>query len=788
MPARYVCGDEGRRAAVRDSSLNGIDFLEVSEDQLTLAVHFLNTPAPAGITAANVAIEGGIRVTDIQVTDVVLADEALEVTVDAPGDFSTYTLRLASVQDLDPRLSAVPFSFKVDCPSDFDCLVDLVCPPGELAEPEINYLAKDYATFRRLILDRLSVIAPDWQERNPADLGIALVELLAYVGDQLSYYQDAVATEAYLGTARLRTSVRRHARLVDYFMHEGANARAWITFDVNDAGDGAILSGPDPGNDQPGTLVLTRVGPAGATLTPEQLPDAVNAGATFFELMHDVTLFQAHNEIRFYTWSDRECCLPAGATAATLLGPLPDLSPGDPLLFEEVLGPKTGVEEDADPTHRHVVRLTSVQAGEDPLDGTPVVDIEWDPADALPFPLCLSARTDDEHGAEYIEDVVLASANVALADHGLTLLEQTIGTVPEDRPFRPTLERGPLTHAVPLPENYRDRPASEVVGFEPQHAMPEVRLQDADSDTTWEARGDLLGSDRFARHFVAEMDAEGRATLRFGDKGHGRAPAADTAFTASYRVGNGLAGNVGAEALAHVVTNQGGIDRVSNPLPAWGGQAPEALEEVRQFAPQAFRVQQRAVTGEDYARVAERHPEVQRAAATFRWTGSWDTVFVTIDRRGGRPVDEHFERRLREHLNFFRMAGYDLEVNAPQFVPLDLAMTVCVNRGYFRSDVKVALLERFSNRILADDRLGFFHPDNWTFGQPIYLSRIYAAASEVAGVKWVEVERFQRWGKVANQELETGVLSIGRLEIVQLDNDPNFQEHGLIEFNMLGGS
>ena len=73
---------------------------------------------------------------------------------------------------------------------------------------------------------------PQWQERNPADLGVALVELLAYVGDHLSYQQDAVATEAYLGTARRRVSVRRHARLVDYPMHDGCNARAWVQVQV----------------------------------------------------------------------------------------------------------------------------------------------------------------------------------------------------------------------------------------------------------------------------------------------------------------------------------------------------------------------------------------------------------------------------------------------------------------------------------------------------------------------------------------------------------------------------
>ena len=74
----------------------------------------------------------------------------------------------------------------------------------------------------------MALLLPDWRERNPADLGITLVELLAYVGDQLSYQQDAVATEAYLNSARKRVSLQRHARLVDYFVHNGTNARVWV--------------------------------------------------------------------------------------------------------------------------------------------------------------------------------------------------------------------------------------------------------------------------------------------------------------------------------------------------------------------------------------------------------------------------------------------------------------------------------------------------------------------------------------------------------------------------------
>ena len=63
---------------------------------------------------------------------------------------------------------------------------------------------------------------------SEADLGVVLAELIATVGDHLSYQQDAVATEAYLDTARSRVSLRRHALLVDYRVHDGCNARTWI--------------------------------------------------------------------------------------------------------------------------------------------------------------------------------------------------------------------------------------------------------------------------------------------------------------------------------------------------------------------------------------------------------------------------------------------------------------------------------------------------------------------------------------------------------------------------------
>lgn len=804
MTMQYHCASHERASEVRkQAKLNGIDFVEITAaDQKTLAVHFLHplpgqeggVPDDPPLRAANLAIEGGVRITNIRVLTVHAAASVLTVTVSAAGDFSTYTLRLVkSLTDFDPparfdpQLSAAPFSFKATCPSEFDCRQEAACVPPVLVEPEIDYLAKDYASFRRLMLDRLSVLLPGWQERSPADLQIALVELLAFVGDHLSYYQDAVATEAYLGTARKRSSVRRHARMLDYAMHDGCNARAWVCLGVQptSAADGERL---------PQQTVLLSRGPDGrAALPAGDLQRALTDQPVVFETMHSVVLHAAHNRISFYTWSDSRCCLPRGSTRATLRDAQPPLAltKGDVLIFEEVRSPTTGLAADADPTHRQAVRLTAVTAGKDLLDDTPIVSIEWHSEDALRFPLCVTARVRDSSGQEKVQEISVARGNVVLADHGRSVPGEELipPQVPHSGPYRPRLARGEITiashydHAAAIGQNpgSAPEPATDAGNQDPRSSLAQARLRLGTE--LWTTQRDLLSSDRFRTEFVVEIEQDGTAFLRFGDDVQGKQPAAGGRFKAECRLGSGRRGNVGAGAIARVVTDLAGIVDVRNPLPASGGTDPESLEHVRQFAPQAFRAQERAVTAEDYVALAERHPEVQKASASFRWTGSWYTVFVTIDRKGGRSVksDTSFLQSIRTYLDQYRLAGYDLEINEPVFVPLDLALLVCVSPGHFRSDVKARLLEAFSRR-------GFFHPDRFTFGQPVYLSRIYEAALAVTGVASVEVQRLQRFRHKPDQELDKGLLAPAPLEIVRLDNDPNFPENGRLELELHGGS
>jgi hypothetical protein len=118
---------------------------------------------------------------------------------------------------------------------------------------------------------------------------------------------------------------------------------------------------------------------------------------------------------------------------------------------------------------------------------------------------------------------------------------------------------------------------------------------------------------------------------------------------------------------------------------------------------------------------------------------------------------------------------------------LEIDLHVCVRPDHFRSDAERELLDVLNSRDLPDGRQGIFHPDRWTFGQPVYLSAIYGAAHQVTGVESVEVRTFQRQGVAESTGLDSGRLDMAALEIPRLDNDRNFPEHGRLTITLGGG-
>ncbi len=1082
----FVCCSANRKNAILSNpgvALNGIDYLEVlgqeaialgGPPQQTLMIHCLKA-APA-LTTDNVMIEGGESITHISVVSVAPAAAAnvLMVITSVVGDFSPYVLRLVGsalraigdpfevpevLAGFDPQLADVQFSFQAGAGSSFDCAPPLAgCAASASTPPPINYLAKDYGSFRTLVLDRLNQLLPVSVGTNEADLAVVLAELIAYRGDQLSYRQDAIATEAYLQTARSRVSLRRHARLVGYHVHDGCNARAWVQLTVAANPNEAVFL------DRTLTRFYTYAPGMPTTLAVGAGNEAaaLSAGVQVFQPMQDALLYAEHNLIDFYTWGDAQCCLPAGAVEATLQGYLPNLQAGAVLILQEVVGPQTGNAADADLRHRCAVRLTRVAhvdaAGQplvDPLfDVTgapvllaaqtpmPVTEIQWAPDDALPFPMCISSQT--------ATNVSVALGNVVLADHGLSVAGTDLGIMPSPRlhyppgvqsdrcqqptaptplpvRFRPALSDSPLTQAVPQPltgipvasgavllgesgaarltdsngfvsllaqganpaewpplfgvtvrqnastaanidlavvynppggaagmsapaaverftnlslnpadsnfvavqinsfsnlvrvpssyspptsslsgfpaaptmlevgetvaltdlsnpavtyltlqptpapnwsaavgvlvqglegspptlnlavvyyppsavgvtlpvtlerfanlsqvtmaaqinansrlitvQSFAGMPdlelaAQDLVNVDPRGAVPQITLQGTiDGATTpWNPQQDLLASGPSDPVFVVEIESDGTAFVRFATAGdpnspldtNGLVPASGTAFAASYRIGNGSAGNVGAESLQFLAAADARIQRCSNPLPATGGSDPQTNDQIRRRAPQAFLSQApstlvRSVTMADYEAVAENNAQVNQAVASLRWTGSWYSVFIAVEPLGGGNLTPALQQTLSNTLETYRLSGQDLQLESPQYVSLQIALSVDVDDNYLRSDVEQSLLQALGNQVLPNGQKGLFYPDNFTFGQSVYLSPVYAAARSVAGVVTVTATQFQPQGVNTTQYLSMGEIRLGSLQVARLENDPSYPNHGQLTLAMQGG-
>lgn len=831
-PEDLKCDDRLRRRVLRTSgSVSGLDSVEVVThdhgEAPTLLVTFIGS-APRPLTPEHFVLVGGRaarppRVVGARRGEARDGDDRVLLTLEGEHDHSVYTLRLvippgpsrtrrAAGPSVDPRYDHVSFVFDLECPR-VDCRSacesDGADGPEHRPVPDIDYLAKDYASFRRLMLDRLSLLLPAWKERHEADFGIMLVEMLAHVGDHLSYQQDAVATEAYVGTARKRISLRRHGKLVDYHLHEGCNARAFVHVGLQ--GSDTFACAWDL------VSFATRGGVGDRSEGETFLPVRVGGPGEF-------RVHRALNAVSIYTWGEQECCLARGATSATLELVEELLQPGDLLVFEEVLGPRTGRPTDADPEHRHVVRLTRVERVTDPLHPrTALVDVTWKADDALPFSLCLSAITAPPK-CERLGGVTLARGNVFLVDHGRWEPVNELGVVPlRDVPdrcdgpghmadeerlagrFRPRIDRAPITFRAPLPDREPCMPDAEAIASaealsrqDPRRALPEIEVFTAEprqrgEPRRWLARGDLLESGPGDRHFVVEIDERGVAWLRFGDGTLGRHPAACAKVTWRHRVGNGPAGNVGRDSITCVslvgLTLTGITLTPRNPLAARGGTAQEPMEDARQriAAPRHHELQ-RAITSEDYEAIVEREvPGLQNASADLLWNGSWYEAHVALDPAGRDGVDDVMRCRSTHVLERARRIGHDLEIAAAEPVPLRIQLRVCVRPGHLRAQVRAAVVRTLGRGVLTDGTLGYFHPDNVTFGEPVRLSRIVARAAAVQGVGSLRVERFERLFAGSHGELAQGFIPLGRREVARLDNDPVRPEHGILDVIVEGG-
>jgi hypothetical protein len=572
----------------------------------------------------------------------------------------------------------------------------------------------------------------------------------------------------------------RLARLVDYEPAPATSSSVTLQMDVT--------GGPIPAG-----LLVSAPGPDGSAIdfeTGTGLLDPVTflLNVATYPVSPLWNRYQSDGQtprLLPYWWDDSRQCLLAGATKMWIQGQGFGFSAGQNLLID------TAAQTTADPPTREIVQLASVTEQADPLFNVAITQLIWEQPLAYNHDLTRTVLAGNlvpaTQGRRYTEtfaiDQTPVGTNVPLA---------IVRTGPNNSPqYLYTLQNPPLVWLTQpdgstLPEIF-------VVEQPQSAALPPVN---------WEFRSTLLDAEPFEDSYTLdpvsyiplgqnsdssvsyEYAGGNGSTIRFGDDVFGEIPETGSVFRVTYRVGGGSAGNVAADSITTIGPGAGSLVlRVTNPFAAAGGMDAEPAEQVRSLAPQAFRaVQYRAVLPVDYQNAAETLPWVLRAGTTFRWTGSWFTIFTTADPEGTEQVTVDEQVQLINLLNRYRMAGYESYVPPPDYLAIDLYVTVCASPQAFQGDVETALVAA-----LNTSQTGFFYTDNFTFGTPLEPSALEAAIQSANGVAGVVSVKYRERGITPCWTCLTQPLVVGPSQILRMDNDPSRPERGSLTVIVEGG-
>ncbi|MCB1852633.1 MAG: baseplate J/gp47 family protein [Gammaproteobacteria bacterium] len=824
-----------RARNLADAELNGLELLfvellpAVAPIQAELCVQFYNEQAltqmvdrigddPNAISEL-FTLSGGTRILagsgeDRLHISALVYDAAepriLRLTTSGIGDYSTYTLSVAfrdtdgidgKVRDrIDPLFNGLPFKFRPGC-FNLNCFSKAETETPPETPPAIDYLARDFDSIKHVLITAMRDRVPGWEPTSEASLDMVILDLLAADADQLCDFQDRILQEAYFGLARKRLSLTRHARLMDYHVHQGNQAGTWLVVEVA-AGVGAT------------TLpVQTTVW----TGDHWDKPDAV-----IYLTGQAQPCWEALNHLQLYTWGGVVSALEAGACEAELAIPqsLMDGSSAHPaedlrdilqacglLVIEEKLNPQTGTHHGRDLTKRQLLHLLSDQAAEvavDPFSGEAFVRVRWDAADRLTQRYCFITQCDDELP---VAGVSAFHGNLVYATQG-RLYEvifrppgSELGEADDTQPLHHAeacWEANPWGALATLPSGplaYLETPPGGEIA-------PRSSLVVTVDGSTWEERIDLIESEDNDAHFLVETDERGMSRLRFGNGSNGQRLDAAAVVNCRFQVGGGISGNLGADSLSGFDSLAGDpLASLRNPFDVHNGRDPEPREEIIRRAPEAYRQRQlRAVTLADYVERAEALPEVAHAYARFAWTGSWRTVQVSVDPRAGTSLDAVTLEHIATHLDAVRLIGDDLEVRPARYVALDITLTLCAKPEYWPEHLEAELQSAFSNTYTPEGQPGFFHPDAWTFGQSLHASQIIGRALQVPGIERVTSLSMRRWNAGSGSstrivEIQAADLpqalvdriDVQPFEIIQVANDPDHLELGRILFELRGG-
>ena len=830
---------QGRRellcAQALPAALTGVDFLWVNPaDHRELAVFFVIEPdalarpvntASTEFTATITGQEDGREIGVAAYSWVSRVDATgasrltLTILAEEDGGFQTYRLTVTDTPDdagsprIDGFCDTLEFSFKQGCPSPFDCRPDCTCPPDEITDYPVDYLARDFESFRAALSAYARARHPEWEIDTPADFGAMVAEMFSALGDEFAFLQDGIKAEGYLETLRERRSFSQLARLLDYRPDPGQSATGLLVM--------RLYSGQTR---PPGTVAdLIDLLP-GARVWADQEdrpPLPFEVGESIGAMVAGAPAYPLHThwtDLAVYQPDPDQPCLERGARelvldnadllalphpAAVLAGDISGYWEGRQVLIE------TRPADPAEPVRRALVTLDRpAEQIADPLTGAgPLTRLHWRAEDALPWGLDQGAAFVSANlvpvraGMTRVEDFVIGASD----DPNLTDLSRSIerqGPMAADG-YRPVIHRHSI--ATTATEGLDWQARTDAAGAT-SHA-PVAMLHQLDPDagltyvTDWtlgDAPLSLSPTDEAATVEpglygpVARHERRGQQivhhdyigdpgyTLRFGDGTFGRIPTEGDVFRLIWRSGPGRASNlpegtitriappVGAPPPLHALPPE--VQDIRNPFALTDGRDPQSLDLARRIAPAAFKaITFRAVRDADYRAQAERLDWVSQAGAVTRSTGAWATTFVSADPLGAFEIAPDRMAELRGRMNAVRQVGRPVIVRQPVFVPLDLQIAICVTPGYAFGDVAERILRALDPR-----------PGSFTFGQPLRRPELEAAVAAVEGVRAVFHIAIRQRGLTGWQLFDTPQITAAANRILKVENDPDRPGQGSI--------
>jgi hypothetical protein len=554
--------------------------------------------------------------------------------------------------------------------------------------PDVDYLTRDYEGYRQLLVAHLDRSGTPWRERSAADAGMVLVEILANQLDHLAYAGDAVATEAFLRTARRRESVRRHAALGDYVLSRGSASHGYQHFELEDGAQkelprGAQLSPPLATGQNPehrlifetieeasldarrNRFALERSAASGTTLLRLSFPDGsqpdlVTLGFRTADRLcvrdrdkgeivtvaavggHTLTLAEPLSHTYLAGSDDR---------AAIVLGNLVRIRQGKAICEWIELGwggVAMGEVSDAAYFRRRLDKLRVLQGRvEATREEWPILDRNT-PRLEKAFQAGIEAARDEwleliwTDAAQQIRWAVrLLREKSVLDDSDRSLLVTRLDQAGA-RLMSILTHLGWATPAELIPsdrvtipgqrlEVIRESQEKPVIWFSGEPTL-EVRTYHDGVSSEWQEVTDFLLSAPADRHYVVELDNRGNATLCFGDGVNGALLPAGSEVFARWVEGDLQARDLGAVALTRLVYEPGSdsaspaswLKETWNPLPTCDGSPPEVLAQVPRKVRLALLDQVIPVTRADYTELLARLPGVAEAVVLQAMTRDQD--------------------------------------------------------------------------------------------------------------------------------------------------------------------